>query len=53
MDLDKLTENKPVTCIIKHSDGSEDRLKLDHSFAESQVAWFKAGSALNLLHEGA
>ena len=52
VDLDKLTENSPVTCVIKHADGSEDRLELDHTFAESQVAWFKAGSALNLLHEG-
>ena len=52
VDLDKLTENSPVTCVIKHADGSEDTLQLDHTFAESQVAWFKAGSALNLLHEG-
>ena len=51
VDLDKLTENSPVTCVIKHADGSEDTLQLDHTFAESQVAWFKAGSALNLLHE--
>ena len=50
IDLDQLTENKPVTCVIKHADGSEDKLELDHSFAESQVEWFKAGSALNLLH---
>ena len=51
IDLDKLTENRPVTCLIKHVDGREHRLELDHSFAESQVAWFNAGSALNLLHE--
>ena len=51
IDLYKLTENIPVTCVIKHVDGSEDTLQLDHSFAESQVAWFKAGSALNLLHQ--
>ena len=51
IDLYKLTENIPVTCVIKHADGSEDRLELDHTFAESQVAWFNAGSALNLLHE--
>ena len=51
IDLYKLTENIPVTCVIKHADGSEDTLQLDHTFAESQVAWFKAGSALNLLHE--
>ena len=52
IDLHKLTENIPVTCVISHADGSEDTLQLDHTFAESQVAWFKAGSALNLLHEG-
>ena len=51
IDLEQLTENRPVTCVITHVDGSEDTLQLDHAFAESQVAWFKAGSALNLLHE--
>ena len=50
IDLDKLAENRPVACIVKHADGTEYSLQLDHSFAESQVAWFKAGSALNLLH---
>ena len=50
IDLDKLEENRPVVCIVKHADGTEDSLRLNHSFAESQVAWFKAGSALNLLH---
>ena len=50
IDLDKLAENRPVDCIVKHADGTEDSLQLDHSFAESQVAWLKAGSALNLLH---
>ena len=51
--LDELAENEPVTCVIKHADGSEETLELDHSFAGSQVEWFKAGSALNLLHESA
>ena len=50
IDLDKMAENRSVACIVKHADGTEDSLQLDHSFAESQVAWFKAGSALNLLH---
>ena len=50
IDLDNLEENRPVVCIVKHTDGTEDSLRLNHSFAESQVAWFKAGSALNLLH---
>ena len=51
VDLDRLAEDKPVMCIIKHSDGTQDTLNLQHSFSDSQVTWFKAGSALNLLHE--
>jgi len=39
----------PLTLIIKHSDGSTDTVKLNHSYNEGQIEWFKAGSALNYL----
>ena len=32
-------------------DGSEDSFEVDHTLNEEQIAWFKAGSALNLLRE--
>ena len=38
-----------VTAVIHHTDGTEDSIQLDHSLNEEQVAWFKAGSALNVL----
>ena len=52
MDLEGLTafqENQPLALILKHSDGSLEKIKLNHSFNSSQIDWFKAGSALNLI----
>ena len=49
--LQELAAGEPVTCIVHHSDGTEETLSLNHSFGESQIAWFRAGSALNLFHE--
>lgn len=48
-DLNKLEPNTQVKCILSHSDGSKDEILLDHSYNKSQIEWFKAGSALNVL----
>ncbi len=48
--LADMTPGKPVECIVTHADGTRETLKLDHSFGESQLQWFRAGSALNLFH---
>lgn len=42
---------KQVECHIKHKDGKVDKIKLNHSFNEGQITWFKAGSALNRMKE--
>ena len=47
--LGHLAPGRPVACTVTHSDGTTDALELGHSFGSKQVAWFKAGSALNLL----
>ena len=49
--LRELAPGEPVKCIVHHSDGSETTLSLNHSFGESQIQWFRAGSALNLFHK--
>ena len=48
--LKDLAPGKPVTCIVKHADGSSETLMLNHSYGPSQFEWFKRGSALNLFH---
>ena len=47
--LNNLEPQKPVTCIITHKDGEKDELLLNHSYNKSQIEWFRAGSALNVL----
>jgi aconitate hydratase len=39
----------PLKLIIKHKDGSQNECTLNHSYNASQIKWFKAGSALNLI----
>ena len=49
--LSELASGKQVKCIVRHSDGSEETLMLNHSYADSQIEWFRQGSALNLFHK--
>jgi len=47
--LNELEPAKQVKCIISHNDGNQDEILLNHSYNKSQIEWFKAGSALNVL----
>jgi aconitate hydratase len=47
--LKNLQEGKHLTCIIHHSNATADEILLKHSYNSSQIKWFKAGSALNLM----
>ncbi|MFJ1327581.1 aconitate hydratase [Capnocytophaga canimorsus] len=49
LDLTEFAPNKPLTLEIIHKDGSKDLIKVNHTYNEGQIAWFKAGSALNLI----
>ncbi|MGB8133145.1 MAG: aconitase family protein, partial [Nitrososphaeraceae archaeon] len=51
--LQDLSAGKPVTCILHHHDGTEELLSLQHSYSESQLEWFRSGSALNILRSAA
>ena len=48
-DLDKLEPQKQVKCIFNHKDRTQEEILLNHSYNQSQLEWFKAGSALNVL----
>ncbi|MBU2492316.1 MAG: aconitate hydratase [Bacteroidetes bacterium] len=49
VDLKDFAEDKQFICVIKHKDGSTEEIKLNHTFNNAQIEWFKAGSALNLI----
>ena len=46
-----LAPGRQLEAVIHHVDGSEDRIRLNHSLNAEQVGWFKAGSALNVLRK--
>lgn len=52
IDLTNFAVGKPLTLELVHADGSKDQILANHSYNESQIAWFKAGSALNLIAKG-
>jgi aconitate hydratase len=47
--LTEFTPGKPLTVRLTHADGSTDEFPVNHTFNEAQIAWFRAGSALNLI----
>lgn len=48
--LNSLSPGKPVTVVIHKADGRTLTIQANHSMTEQQIAWFKAGSALNALN---
>jgi aconitate hydratase len=51
-DIARLAPGEPVTAVLRHRDGSEERIVLHHTLSAEQVAWFWAGGALNLIASG-
>ncbi|MEQ8356357.1 MAG: aconitate hydratase [Kiloniellaceae bacterium] len=47
--LAAMAPGRPPICRLIHSDGSIEDLTLRHSYTSEQLAWFRAGSALNRL----
>lgn len=48
--LTNLAPGKPVQVIIHKTDGNALTIQANHSMTAQQLAWFKAGSALNALN---
>ncbi len=47
--LTGLAPDKQLKLVIKHKDGSTEECLLNHTMNKTQIEWFKAGSALNLI----
>ena len=47
--LDLLAPGQKVEVRITHADGSHESFPALHSLTQDQIAWFRAGSALNLI----
>ena len=49
LDLDQFAPGKPLTLEFVHADGTKDEVMANHTYNDQQIAWFRAGSALNLI----
>lgn len=49
--LKEFAPNKPLKVVLHHKDGSIEEFFANHSYNETQIEWFKAGSALNLIRK--
>lgn len=52
LDLVDFSPGKPLSIEFAHEDGSKDVILANHTYNESQIGWFVAGSALNLIAAG-
>ena len=49
--LKNFSPGKQLEAILNHADGTRDLVFVNHSYNESQIEWFRAGSALNLIRD--
>ena len=48
-DLKSFSPDAPLHLEIVHSNGQKETITVNHTYNASQIDWFKAGSALNLI----
>jgi aconitate hydratase len=51
VDLVHFKSGKPLTLVLHHKDGSKEEIRANHTYNDSQIEWFRAGSALNLIKQ--
>ncbi len=49
VDIADFAPGKQLTLEVVHADGGKDTIKVNHTYNESQIGWFKEGSALNVI----
>jgi aconitate hydratase len=51
--LTTFAPGKNLTIALNHEDGSVEKFEVKHTYNEQQIAWFKAGGALNVIRANA
>jgi aconitate hydratase len=47
--LTSFAPGKQLTLVVHHKDGRREEIKLNHTYNQQQIEWFKAGGALNVI----
>jgi aconitate hydratase len=50
-DIADFSPGRPLTIVLRHVDGSEDAIVVNHTYNDAQIEWYRKGSALNLIKE--
>ncbi|MDQ1712700.1 MAG: aconitate hydratase, partial [Frankiaceae bacterium] len=50
--LADLAPGRPVRVVARHADGTADEFDTTHTMSDEHIAWFRAGSSLNVLTAG-
>ena len=49
--LETFAANQPLQIVLHHADGSSETIKVNHTYNDQQIEWFKAGGALNIIRQ--
>ena len=44
-----LSPGTPLVVTLQHTDGTVEEFRVNHTYNDKQILWFKSGSALNSL----
>lgn len=49
--LTSFAPDQQLDLVLHHKDGSTETIKVNHTYNEQQIEWFKAGGALNIIRK--
>jgi aconitate hydratase len=49
--LKEFSPGKPLNIVLKHIDGTTETFLANHTYSKTQIEWFNAGGALNLIRK--
>ena len=47
--LTHFSPGQPLTLVLHHLHGEPEEIQVNHTYNESQIEWFRAGGALNVI----
>ncbi len=49
--FDSFAPGKPLTIVLNHSDGTQEKFPVNHTYNDQQIEWVHSGSALNKIRK--
>jgi aconitate hydratase len=49
--LISFSPGKALNVVLRHKNGTEDKIQVNHTYNDQQIEWFRAGGALNVIRK--